>query len=167
MVDSVCQIEDVHYSEQKKFGYSKKAVLSLSNILMEKEIEFPDNSKLTCKLEYTDREWDQDLNDTMLVKVSPHYSYSYDKETGKINKVPIQAGNSYQNMMQLLRGYPDTMRHIVHELTQNYINANGKKETTDKFYFSGSTLNFETPYVNQTDVDETIFTAYVDFYFDF
>lgn len=95
MVDSVCQIEEVSYSEQKKFGYSQKAVMSLSNILMENEIEFPDNSKLTCKLEYTDREWNQEINDTMLVKVSPHYSYSYDKDTGKIEKIPIQAGNSY------------------------------------------------------------------------
>ena len=61
----------------------------------------------------------------MLVKVSPYFSYSYDKNTGKIDKVPIKAGSSYQNMMNLKRGFPDTMRHIVHELTQNYINANG------------------------------------------
>lgn len=85
----MCEIEEVQTGEQKKFGFKQKAVLSLSNVLMEKEIEFPDNSKLTCKLEYTDREWNSEINDTMLVKVSPHYSYSYDKDTGKIEKIPI------------------------------------------------------------------------------
>ena len=103
----------------------------------------------------------------MLVKVSPHFSYSYNKDNGRIERVPIKIESSYKNMMTLKRGFPDTMRHKVHELTWNYINANGKKETTDKFYFSGSNINYESPYVNQTENDGTIFQAYVDFYFDF
>lgn len=140
--------------------------MKLTKHIEQKEIEFADDSKITCKLEYTAKDYNEHINTTMLVKVAPHYNYEYDKETGKINRVPILEATSYKNMMQLERGYPDTMQHFVHELSWNYINANGLQDTTDKFYFSGSSLNFETPFVNQTNVDETIFTAFIDFKFD-
>ena len=70
-------------------------------------------------------------------------------------------------MMELKKGFPNTMIHRVHEFSENFINANNERNESEIFYFSDETNVLNTPYVNQTDVSGTLFSADIEFYFDY
>ena len=70
--------------------------------------------------------------------------------------------------MELKKGFPNTMIHRVHEFSENFINANNLRNESEIFYFSDETNVLNTPFVNQTEFDDTqLFNADIEFYFDY
>lgn len=69
--------------------------------------------------------------------------------------------------MELKKGFPNTMIHRVHEFSENFINANNRRNESEIFYFSDETNVLNTPYVNQTDSTGQLFSADIEFFFDY
>jgi len=103
----------------------------------------------------------------MVVKIAPYFTYEYDKEKKSLKKLVIDEGNTYHSMMALNKGFPGQMRLNVHELSENYISASGEQETTFQAYFSGSTINYKSPFIKQTLIDDTQFKGVIEFFLDF
>mmetsp|Transcript_10073 Transcript_10073/g.16986 ORF Transcript_10073/g.16986 Transcript_10073/m.16986 type:complete len:156 (+) Transcript_10073:634-1101(+) len=139
IIQADCKNGRVTPTEQALFGIKKKRIFLLKNVSGQKEIDFPSDSQIRCYINYDDfSEASFTATESIYALVKNRYSYEYNKDTNKIEKLPIESGDVYSNAMKLSKSIKNKMSKTVHELTENFVKGNGVAEQIFRFYFEGS-----------------------------
>ena len=102
-----------------------------------------------------------------MINAPTKYGYNFVKKTNRIEKYPHESGSAlYANMMALRKGYPGKLKVTVHEVQENFIDANGNKDTAFKIYDTTSSIAPKSLNVFQGESDDdALFEGQVNFHF--
>ena len=76
--------------------------------------------------------------------------FKFDNDTKEIETFPLESGSRALHQMKVFKGMPNDIKIQVNEMSENLVQANGKKDSEFQIYFSGESFIADTPYVNQT-----------------
>ena len=96
--------------------------------------------------------------------VKPTVSFTYDQESHQIIEQPIESGlELVRNSIKLIRGIEDEMTHMVNQLTQKSIYANGDVLEEYQCYYPGQNyVDAKNPNI-ASENNEWVFNGKIEF----